>query len=319
VFPSTPFDVAFETIGSCNLSCTYCYAKPFDGGLPSQSDLEFLFRKTQKEAAPFKATIEGGEPFLRKDIIDLLLIAKDTLANVGVVTNGTFLSKLSIEQLKGLKAFCDGVPCIQVSLDSINQSVNDSTRGLTSQTISGLNILDESGIPFSIGMVLTRLNNNDVPNTVKSLVSRYRHLRHVHLMSVMPAQELGSGWLSLRLGRESLIATAEAVTNSLQSLDSDVTLTEPYGRECDFGDTMLDHMGLNSCTAGILRAVVLTNGDVIPCEMTRNVRVGNLYVQSWAEIWSHSVGQRMTSRMDGGLCFSTNLPRNADSIRTEIP
>jgi hypothetical protein len=51
--------------------------------------------------------------------------------------------------------------------------------------------------------------------------------------------------------------------------ERNLTLSEPYSVKCTIGRTLLDMLELTSCTAGLLRATVLVNGDVIPCEMAR--------------------------------------------------
>jgi len=70
---------------------------------------------------------------------------------------------------------------------------------------------------------------------------------------------------------------------------------------------LLHQLILVVCSAGLLRAVVLTNGDVITCEMPRNLVMGNIWRESWSDIWRRSVAQRLGEGMEGGLCFHSNL------------
>lgn len=115
ILPEYPFRVEFEVISVCNLNCSYCYAKPFSHEIPSLNKLEYLFRKTKDEAHPFQVIILGGEPFLRKDIIDLLQLAGEIFRRIGVSTNGTLLSKLNETDAKALKELTyKGVLSIQV-------------------------------------------------------------------------------------------------------------------------------------------------------------------------------------------------------------
>jgi MoaA/NifB/PqqE/SkfB family radical SAM enzyme len=314
--PATPFEVDFEILSSCNLRCKYCYAQPFSGETPTEKELEFLFSKTRKEADPFKVTIEGGEPFLRSDILEILSMAKGYFGNVGVVTNGTLLHKLSRSDLHELKRFTDGSPLVQVSLDSSDTCVNDLDRGFGTEVLRGLDTIDGCGITFSVGIVMTNVNMSSIVDTVRTLVSRYMHLKHIHLMNVMPSRGLGNAWLNLHLKPEESLCISSKVKELLNSFDErNLTLSGPYSVKCTIDRTLLDKLELTSCTAGLLRATVLVNGDVIPCEMARERIIGNLFKNSWKEIWAKSLGLYFQSKMEGGLCFNINLIRSASRPR----
>jgi len=309
VIPSGPFAVAFEIISSCNLSCSYCYAKPFNGLSIPKRDLDYLFSKTKEEVDPFKVTIEGGEPFLRKDISEILLTAKEYFGNVAVVTNGTLLEKLSEPVLCDLRKFAAGSPSIQVSLDASEPSINDSVRGLCSRTLSGLNTLDQNDIPFAVGIVMTRINVHHIVATIRFLVETYKNLRNIHLMNVMPSQSLGRQWSNLKVEANDSIDLSKHLKDILASLsDRDLTISEPTAIACANEHTLLDRQKLIRCTAGFLRVTVLANGDIIPCEMTRSAIIGNLFESSWREIWRRSIESYFESDIEGGFCFSKNLP-----------
>ena len=56
--PTRPFRAEFELIEACNLSCSYCYVKPFRGFNPSFEELEYLFLKTKREVEPFDVVLD---------------------------------------------------------------------------------------------------------------------------------------------------------------------------------------------------------------------------------------------------------------------
>lgn len=316
LLPQTPFYVAFEVISSCNLNCIYCYAKPFTGYKPLLEQLEYLFYKTRREAQPFEVNILGGEPFLRDDIIDVLKLAKDAFKWVGVSTNGTLIPKLSHEQMVELRQLNRNGLNIQVSLDSHIKNINDSLRGGFNDTVRGLERLDEYNIEFEVGIVVTRLNANHITDTVKWIITKFRNVKRIHLMNVMPSYTLTwQDYKRLSLGAETanFWKTIVPKLSHIKKLRSDVEIDYPLTPNAYLNasiDTMRTH---KLCLAGITRANVLANGDVTPCELVRSLKLGNLYRESWPEIWERSkkiiqkINTRIINNSHVGVCALVNL------------
>ena len=80
---------------------------------------------------------------------------------------------------------------------------------------------------------------------------------------------------------------------------------------------MIDKYNFKSCTAGLLRSGVLVSGDVTPCVTIRDVALGNLYQDSWKEIWNRArerfLGLKETA---GGQCTINLLLRHEASAQT---
>ena len=104
----------------CNLRCFYCmpesgikYVKRTD--LLSFEELERLVRVFSKEGIR-KVRITGGEPLVRKGIMDFLekLSQIAGLEEINVTTNGTF----TLDKIKDLKAL--GIQNINLSLDTLD-------------------------------------------------------------------------------------------------------------------------------------------------------------------------------------------------------
>lgn len=113
----------------CNLRCFYCM--PEEGiDYVKRSDLltyEEMVRlvKVVAEMGITKLRITGGEPFLRKDIMDFIAMihAIPSITELHITTNGTRIAEL-VPELKRL-----GVKSINLSLDSLDrQRFFDITR-----------------------------------------------------------------------------------------------------------------------------------------------------------------------------------------------
>ena len=101
----------------CNVNCLYCH---HDGMLPSKDEMTPLeiqkISKVAKSLGVKKIRISGGEPLIRKDIVEVI----DKLNEVGfkdisITTNGTYLSKYA-EDLKNA-----GLDRVNVSLDTLDK------------------------------------------------------------------------------------------------------------------------------------------------------------------------------------------------------
>lgn len=322
ILPDFPFRVEFEVTGICNLICKYCYAKPFSNISPPIERLCYLFKKTKEEADPFEIILLGGEPFIRNDIIEVIELANKLFGSrLGLSTNGTLLSKLSEDKLARLKVAVEGGTSLQVSLDSINPKVNDITRGGTEATLRGIQILEEHKIPFSIGIVLTTVNQKDIMQTISFALSKYSYMNVLNLEPSQPTFSLKTeDYFKLKVGYNTMVKTYNDAKNLTLELNREdvkiVGVLDECGDIKEGKQPLLDTYSFRSCTAGLLRSGVLVDGSVTPCVTIRDLTLGNLYEESWRSIWKRSV-DRFTELGDiGGQCV-LNLLRQDSSNSIE--
>jgi GTP 3',8-cyclase len=140
----------------CNLRCLYCMPAE---GVQCLSDKELLsydeILRIIKAAAKLgitKIRFTGGEPLLRKDIVELVMAAKkaEGIREVCITTNGVLLSSFS----KGLA---------EAGIDNINISI-DSLDSVKYGNITGGGRLENilEGIRLSLGFGIKRIAVNTV-------------------------------------------------------------------------------------------------------------------------------------------------------------
>jgi len=317
VLPSFPFLVEIEVTSACNLDCAYCFAKPFSNSTPSFDDLVYLIKKTKREANPFEFVLLGGEPFIRKDILDIMAVTKETFGHYGISTNGTLFGKFSKQDFSRLREVIDE-RTLQVSIDSIAPEINDFERGATTKVIENLNLLDENEIPFTIAMVVDKKSRITLLESVSYFLKRYKSLQVVNLMRLMPSRALGPIFYDLVLPREEYEQVCQKALE-LPKRHGRPEVKVYFERSNYDGSVMIDRYAPApaGCLAGITRAEILANGDVTPCLMLREVRLGNLYRQSWREIWQLSLasyGRTMPLPLDTTLCESANAKGGATKL-----
>jgi MoaA/NifB/PqqE/SkfB family radical SAM enzyme len=150
---NTPISVQIKSTYKCNMKCDFCNVwqerlKEADTG---------SFRKIIADSYSLGAGIinfSGGEPLLRKDIIELISYSKKTGFITMMNTNGYLLPGYS-QKLSGVLDF------ISVSIDFPDAKKHDSFRGLKgafSNALEGIEKSQKAGISVKIHCTVTSKN-----------------------------------------------------------------------------------------------------------------------------------------------------------------
>ena len=110
----------WELISKCNLDCEHCFVRHDSNGIPNGLALRVIeeFPKLPVK----KVMFTGGEPFLRKDLLDLVSRCAEQGIIVDITSNLSLLSDARIAQMKRI-----GVAELTTSLDG-PQPVHDEIR-----------------------------------------------------------------------------------------------------------------------------------------------------------------------------------------------
>ncbi len=163
--PGAPFQVVWDITYACNLRCKHCYAtagKPLEDELTTEEALETIdkFDKLGVTIISFS----GGEPLVRKDILELASYAAEKGIYIALATNGTLITEERAKQLKE-----NGVSYLQISLDG-TQATHDSFRGIKgcwAKTIEGIKNAVRQGFFVNVSMTVTKLNLHEVPQVIE--------------------------------------------------------------------------------------------------------------------------------------------------------
>lgn len=140
----------------CNLRCTYCMPEEGIPFIPHEQILSYeeIFRIVSlfSELGITKLRITGGEPFVRKGLVNLLENFTDIpgLQSIHLTTNGLLIGKY-IKRLKQI-----GIAGINVSLDTLQADrFKQITRREGLQTVlSAIEQITDAGIPLKINTVI---------------------------------------------------------------------------------------------------------------------------------------------------------------------
>lgn len=159
----------------CNLRCTYCMPEAGIKLMKHQDILSFdEIMEVVREAVLLgidKVRITGGEPLVRKGIIELVKMIADTggVRDFGMTTNGTLLPAFA-EDLK--KA---GLQRVNISLDTLNpEKYKSITRtGSLQDALDGITAAIEAGLtPVKINCVINNSIEEEEAMRVKAFASK---------------------------------------------------------------------------------------------------------------------------------------------------
>lgn len=155
----------WEITHKCNYGCSYCIFSchknsKITGELSTEECFHIIDELIKHDFRHLKIT--GGEPFIRKDIIDILRYASTKLVT-DISTNASLITEEKVRLLNELK-----LKMIHVSLDG-NMIEHESVRGRNTylQTIRGLELLKSSTNKVRIGAVIHANNENNLENLIR--------------------------------------------------------------------------------------------------------------------------------------------------------
>ena len=154
--------VVWNVTRACNLKCVHCYAHATEEGHEKELSTEEGFAVLD-DLAEFGVPVvlfSGGEPLVRKDLIDLARHAVQRGMRAVISTNGTLISRTGAEELRKV-----GLSYVGVSLDGLRE-VHDRFRGKKGafkDAMQGIRNCQEQGLKVGLRFTLNRKNVEEVP------------------------------------------------------------------------------------------------------------------------------------------------------------
>lgn len=197
VAQSQPLMCWFSVTEECDLHCKFCFAdsrKPLPDELSTTEVLQMLNNIT--EAGTQNISLGGGEPTLRKDLLDIVYyaaICKKML--VALNTHGQHLERSYVRALARA-----GLRQVKVSTDGLKDSHEwNRGPGTFEKCIQALQFCKEEDIPSVIFIAtISQLNYEEVPQMIKLCMDMGIDIALVQLLPL----GRGKSWKHLMLTRE---------------------------------------------------------------------------------------------------------------------
>ena len=291
----TPRSLDLELTSKCNQRCKYCYF--FDNeavryvDLPTEDWITFIDELGQ--SAVMSVTLQGGEPFTRDDLTQLIKRIVSNRMRFSILTNGTLITR----DLAAFIANTGRCDMIQVSLDGASADVHDANRGRGSfkGALKGLHILQKFNLPIGVRVTITSHNVYQLEKIAKFLLedlnlpsfgtnsAGYFGVCHQHADNLL---------LSTR-EREIAMETLADLSNRY---DGRITATAGPLSEYHFwrqmekaraeGEEPFPNCGyLTACGCHTSSLAVRADGTYIPCVMLAHVELGHINKDSLISVW----------------------------------
>ncbi|MFQ5881473.1 MAG: radical SAM protein [Candidatus Methylomirabilales bacterium] len=180
--PTAPFSelstLWIQVTGTwCNLKCTHCLnssgpQNPWVKSLDTATVIHYI--KEGVSLGIKEIYFTGGEPFLHRDILQILAISLEMVPTT-VLTNGTLITEAVADRLAALAAASPYSFEIRISLDDVNPEKNDNIRGKGAfvKAVQALRLLDSHGLlPI---LTATEILKDELPDE-SGMYERFRDL-----------------------------------------------------------------------------------------------------------------------------------------------
>lgn len=176
----------------CNLRCVYCMPDEGVEFIEHEEILSFdeILRliNISTDLGITKVKITGGEPLVRKGVVDLIKEIKkiEKIQEVTLTTNGILLGKY-IDELK------ENIDGINISLDALDpeQFKKITRRDELNKVIESINLSVDRGIKTKINtLVLPNINENQIINIVELARNKPIHVRFIEVMPIGYGKEM---------------------------------------------------------------------------------------------------------------------------------
>jgi radical SAM protein with 4Fe4S-binding SPASM domain len=316
-----PYVVSWNLTYRCNLACEHCYldagpAKVESAAFADRSELstEQCYRVVDEIAAfaPESVTIlTGGEPLLRRDILEIVRYGVSKNLWIVVGTNGVKITANLATILRD-----EGVRGLALSLDAIDPERHDAfrrVRGAWANTVEGAKILHRAGLPFIVQTTVGS-HNREVLERIAEFAHDELGARVWNLYFLVPSgrgaflSDLSAGDYDDVLARlaviqrrwaSKMLVNAKCAPHFVRNLLS-------AGEEAPFPKSFSG--GAGGCPAGTHYLGIRPNGDLTPCPYLP-LFAGNLREEHLVDLWNGSeLFTRIRERNTlGGRCGACEL------------
>ena len=339
---SRPYVISWNLTYRCNLACEHCYLDA--GGTPllrttnfadrSELGTEQCYEVIDQIAAfaPECVTIlTGGEPLLRRDIIEIVRRAAERGLWVVVGTNGVRITENVAQRLAEA-----GARGLSLSLDALDPERHDRfrmVRGAWQNTVDGAGILNRTGLPFIVQTTAGSHNLGELDAIAdfahERLAAKVWNLyflvptgRGQFVSDITPAQYdevLAALYRIQRKYNGRMLVNAKCAPHYIKTvLENGDPSTQPPG---GFAQGALSQIriysgGAGGCPAGTHYMGIRPNGDVTPCPYLP-VFAGNLRKTNLADLWTSSelfTGIRARTAL-GGRCGDCEMNAHCGGCR----
>lgn len=187
-------EVLLRITSLCNFKCKYCLAYKQFENLDLENLIDYMLKKIYGEGIKldFKVLINitGGEPFVRKDIINILKGLKRRLGNysINIQTNATLIDFTIAKMLyqNNVRSAFVGFP----SINKENYHRLTGAKNMYDKAIKGIHNLLNAKIDVCLNFILSRITFEEFEHIPSFVLSEFGKSASVNLSTLSPGTPL---------------------------------------------------------------------------------------------------------------------------------
>ena len=306
-----PLNVTVSLLYSCNSRCQTCNV--YEKRVKNFTVEEYRKTFTSLGEAPYWFTMSGGEPFLRKDIVDICRAAYE-ICKPGIInipTNGSLYNVIPERVESIVKSAPDTEIIINLSLDEVGTR-HDEIRGFPGnweralKTYEGLKQLHKyPNFTLGIHTVISAFNVDRFKEIYRELI---RMEPDSYITEIAEQRvELGTMGLPITPDNEKYFEAIDFLKSEMQNTKVTGIARVARAFRLEYYDLVKRYLQQNEqvipCYAGVVSCQISPDGDVWPC-CIRADSMGNLRENDYDfhKIWNSEAAKRIRKSIRNKEC-----------------
>jgi MoaA/NifB/PqqE/SkfB family radical SAM enzyme len=307
--PSPPLLILFIN-SICNMKCEHCF---YWQNLNRRDDLTFaeLANLSKQLGRIENLNLSGGEPFLRKDFgaICREFIRNNKVKEIYVPSNGYFTDKTIAQIRETLKEKSLRLFVIELSLDGMHEfhdtfRVTKNSFAKAMETYDALAELQRDDPRLQIHSISTATSENmdEIRRLTTFLFERCPQMSH-HNLALIRGDRKNPSLEGPKLAEYRELADYVQRLWAPREARRYGSIVEPMLQWAKI-KTAEEKRQVVPCKAGVLNAVIYSNGDVSVCETHKPL--GNIRDKPFNEIWFSEEAEKLRASIRAKDCYCTN-------------
>ena len=286
--------VSWNVTYRCNLLCQHCYLPGHEKGEGLEPNLSQelttaealqLIDQIARVNPEVMLILSGGEPLLRKDILELAQYASGKGMMVVLGSNGLLIDDPVASQLKQR-----GVSGVSIALDSLDPEIHDqirSRKGAWELAVRAVGICQNHGMAVQINTTLTQNNGHEIFR-----LAQYSHQLGAKVFSpfflVCTGRGEKIGDLSLEQ-QEKILSGIAQVDGEYKGMMIRPRCAPTFRRILYQNNPTSPLLGMPAgrCLAGSHYCRITPEGNVTPCPYLP-LSLGNIRKENFKDLWEES-------------------------------
>jgi len=268
-----PLRVMLELTYRCNFSCRHCYV-PYSYRKTKELPLKkiFLILDQLKDIGCFYLGFTGGEPFMRKDILQILRYAKKCGFEIIIYSNGSLINERIAKELSQLRP-----NKVDITIPAINKDNFEAISGLSGsrdKVFKAIELLEKNKVALGFKTCVLKENQNEI----KEIKDFAQSLGAFHRLDDM---------LSRRLDGDAAPYRYRGVLSVVSKKENADCFVVTHRGGASRNDTV--DINLFKCGVGVSQAAITPQGELKPCLMIDSPRFKILESslgQAWQDLKS---------------------------------